>query len=216
MSTTVKIPMNEETRIDLEDCFVDTPNTDARKFVFDNLKQACQDAKRSVRNKVTPVNRRQEDGAMKQEEFELKGIDLEKFTLPSNEAWLPKGMSAEDNNPIELKLGDSTMKFLKHFGQLVIIRHEQYNMAEEAYLAATEAKMMENGAKPEQIESWKKQQESIKATRLEAVPNCLEQAIYTSIWPMLVQKLDMSDGKIFEDEYKEIYKQPEETKPTVK
>ena len=81
MSTIIRIPMNEGTKIELEDCFVDIPNMDARKYVFDNLKLACQDAKRSKRNKVTFTNQRQEDGSMKQVEFSLKDIDFEKYTL---------------------------------------------------------------------------------------------------------------------------------------
>jgi len=53
MSTTIQVPMNEEQRIALEDCFIEIPNMDARKFIFDNIKMACGDSKRSIRNKIT-------------------------------------------------------------------------------------------------------------------------------------------------------------------
>ncbi|MHA2054767.1 MAG: hypothetical protein ACW99F_14365 [Candidatus Hodarchaeales archaeon] len=213
MSTTVQIPMNEETRIALEDVFIDNDNMDARKFVFDALKNACQDAKRSTRNNVTPVNRRQEDGQMKQEEYQLKGVNLESYDLSSNPNWLPKGLDAEDNKPIELKLGDNTMKYLKIFGQLVLIRHEQYNTREDEWMK-TQEEEMKTKLTSDQFDKWSKTQKTTRQERLDVVPNCLEQALYTSIWPMLQQKIDMSDGLIFEKEYQEIYKKDEaEAKP---
>ncbi len=213
MSTTVKIPMNEETRISLEDCFIDAQNMDARKFIFDALKNACQDAKRSVRNGVTPINQRQEDGQMKQEEYKLKDVKLDDYSLEDNEKWLPDNLSPEDNTPIELKLGDNTMKYLKIFGQLVTIRHEQYNMAEEDYLIIQREEMKTKLPNKEAYERWEKGIEKQKETRLAAVPTSLQHALYTSIWPMLQQKIDMSDGLMFEKEYNEIYKEKKDEKP---
>ncbi len=196
--------MNEETRIALEDVFIDTQNMDARKFIFDALKNACQDAKRSVRNGVTPVNQRQDDGQMKQEEYKLKDVKLDNYTLEENPNWLPENLSLVDNTPIELKLGDNTMKYLKIFGQLVTIRHEQYNMAEEIW-KESQAEEMKNKLNTAQFEQFLKSQETQKTSRLEQVPSCLQEAIFTSIWPSIQQKIDQSDGKMFEEEYKEIY-----------
>jgi len=214
MSTTIKIPMNEETRIALEDCFIDNESTDARKYIFDALKEACKDAKRSTRNKVTPVNERQEDGSMKQQEFSLKGVDLKKYKLDMNPNWLPKGLEAADSTPIELKLGDKTMEFLNIFGELVVIRHEQYNLAEDAFLKVQEGKMREVNAPEENIQAWKKQQNNIRDERMGVIPTCLENALYTSLWPSLQQKLDMSDGSVFEKEFQDEYKPKKEEKIT--
>jgi len=205
MSTILKIPMNEENRIALEDCFIDIPNTDARKFIFDNVKMACQDAKRSLRNKVTPVNQRQENGQMKQEEYSLKGIDFEKYSLDSNALWVPKGLDAEDNSPIELKLGDNTMGYIRNYCQLVLIRHEQYNMAEEKYLEATKQKMIDSNAPEDTLKQWEEAQESVRKQRLEAVPKCIEEAIFVSIWTIIQQKIDQSDSIIFDKEFAEQY-----------
>ena len=205
--------MNEETRISLEDVFIDNDHMDARKFIFDALKNACQDAKRSVRNGVTPINQRQEDGQMKQEEYKLKDVILDDYTLNDNEGWLPENLSKEDNKPIELKLGDNTMKYLKIFGQLVAIRHEQYNMAEEEYLTVQRAEMKSKLPNNEAYEKWEKGIEKQKETRLGAVPTNLQQALYVSIWPLLQQKIDMSDGLMFEKEYDEIYKEKKDDKP---
>ena len=209
--------MNEETRIALEDCFIDVPNMDARKFVFGNIKSACQDAQRSIRDKVTPINRRPTDGGPpKQEEFKLKGIDLEKFTLPSDPAWLPKNLDAEDNKPIELKLGDNTMGYIKNYGQIVGIRHEQFNLAEDKFFEKTKASMRAAKAPPDNIKQWEKVQAKIREDRLGAIPKCIEECIYVSIWPLIQQKIDQSDGVIFEKEYSEIYESKEESvkKPT--
>jgi len=216
MSTTIGIPMNEETRIALEDCLIDTPNMDARKFIFNSIKQACQDAKRSLRNKVTPVNKRQEDGTMKQDEFSIKGINLEDYTLELDPNWLPKNLDPEDSKPIELKLGDNTMGYIKNYGQIVSIRHEEYNKAEDEYLEKTEADMMKANAPEDNIKQWKKVQESVKKSRLEAVPKCIEECLYVSIWPIIQQKIDLSDGLIFDKEYDEQYpdKPKEEAKAT--
>ncbi len=207
--------MNEETRIALEDCFVDIPNTDARKFIFDNIKMACQDAKRSLRNKTTPINQRPiEGGPPKQVEYKLKGVNLENYTLDSNPAWLPKGLDADDNTPIELKLGDNTMGYIHTYGQLTLIRHEQFNKAEDEFLEKTKKSMEEANAPAENIKQWEKAQEGIQKDRMDAIPNCLEEAIFTSIWPLIQQKIDQSDGLIFDKEYREIYTEPE--KPTGK
>ncbi len=205
MSTIFRIPMNEETRVELEDCFIDVPNMDARKFSFDNLKMACQDAKRSFRNKITPINQRQKDGSMKQVEFSLKDIDLEKYTLDSSPNWIPKGMDKEDYKPIELKLGDNTMSYLRKYGQLIIVRHEQFNISEEKYLDETRAQMKLNNTPKENVKQWEKSQEKIRKERLDVVPTCLEQAIFVSIWPLVQQKLEQSDNTIFDKEYNEMY-----------
>ena len=210
MSTTIGIPMNEETRIALEDLLIDVPNMDGRKFLFTNIKQACQDAKRSIRNKVTPVNRRPiVGGPPKQEEFSLKGVDLNKYTLPSDSAWLPKNLDAEDSKPIELKLGDNTMGYIKNYGQIVGVRHEQYNLAEEEYLKKLQAEMIANKVPQQNIDQWKKAQENTRKERLGAVPKCIEECLYVSIWPMIQQKIDQSDGEIFDKEFEEEYGEKE-------
>ncbi|MHA2055313.1 MAG: hypothetical protein ACW99F_17170 [Candidatus Hodarchaeales archaeon] len=213
MSTTIKIPMNEETRIALEDVFIEQDTMDARKFIFDALKNACQDAKRSTRNNVSPVNQRQEDGQMKQEEYKLKDVNLESYSLEDNPNWLPDNLSAEDNKPIELKLGDNTMKYLKIFGQLVNIRHEQYNIAEEKYLKVQKEEMRSKLPNDDAYEKWEKSQETLKESRLAAVPTSLQQALYVSIWPLIQQKIDMSDGLMFEKEFNELYPKDEDKKP---
>lgn len=215
MSTTIAIPMNEETRIALEDCLIDTPNMDARKFVFTNIKQACQDAKRSIRNKVTPVNIRPTDGGPpKQEEFKLKGVNLEEFTLPSDPEWLPKNLDKEDNRPIELKLGDTTMGYIKNYGQIVGVRHAEYNKAEDKFIEHTKAEMLKANAPPDNIKQWEKAQDRIKEDRLKAVPKCIEECLYVSIWPLIQNKIDMSDGQIFDKEYDEQY--PDKPEPDKK
>lgn len=209
MSTIVKIPMNEEQRVSLEDCFIDIPNMDARKFMFDNLKLACQDAKRSVRNKVTNINQRSEEGMMKQEEYSLKGIDFSKYVLKSNPAWIPKNGDPEDNTPIELKLGDNTMKYLNLFGSIVLIRHEQFNKSEDKFLETARAKMLATNPPKENMEQWESAQKKMREDRLGVVPTCLEDAIHTSIWPLVQQKIDQSDSQMFDKEYQEEYKPAE-------
>lgn len=197
--------MNEGSRIELEDCFIDIPNMDARKFVFDNLKYACQDAKRSIRNKITPVNQRQEDGSTKQVEYSLKDVDLENYTIDSNPEWIPKGMDKDDYKPIELKLGDRTMDYLRKFGQLTIIRHEQFNEAEEKYLEKTKQSMIDSKAPEENIKQWEKAQDIQRKKRLDEVPTCLEQALFIAVWPIIQQKLEQSDTLVFDKEYNEQY-----------
>jgi len=197
--------MNEETRISLEDCFIDVPNMDARKFVFDGIKQACGDGKRSLRNKVTPINQRQENGQMKQIEYSLKGVDFSKYSLDSNTSWLPKNIDKEDNTPIELKLGDNTMKYIKIYGQIVLIRHEQYNMCEDAHHERIKKRMLENNPPPETMKQWEESEKSIRETRLAAIPSCIEEVVYVSIWPLIQQKVEQSDNLLFEKEYQEEY-----------
>ena len=213
MSTTIKVPMNEEQRIALEDCFIDIPNMDARKYIFDIVKMACGDAKRSIRNKVTPINQRQKDGSQKQEEYSLKGIDFSKYVLDSNPSWIPKNADPEDISPIELKLGDNTMKYLNMFGSITLIRHEQFNKAEEEYLEISRAKMLESKPIQENIDRWESSQKTMRDKRLADVPTCLEDAIHTSIWPLIQQKLDISDTQIFDKEFEEEYKPAEPTQP---
>lgn len=210
MSHIVTIPMSEENYIALEDTFVDTPNSDASKFFFDQLKLACGDAKRSIRNKKTFVNRRQPDGQLKQEEFSLKDVDMSKYTLDSNKGWLPEGITAEENKPLDRKIGDSTMHYLRTFGQLTMIRHEQYNEAEEAYLKNKEAEMRESKTPEDQIENWKKIQDDIRKDRLAAVPTCIEEAIYGSINPMIQQRIEQHELSVFDKEDAEINKPKEE------
>lgn len=204
--------MNEENRIALEDCFIDEANTDARKFVFEQIKAACQDAKRCTRNNITPTNQRQDDGSPKQVDFALKGIKLDDYTIEDKPDWLPKHLDKEDNKPIELKLGDNTMKYLKIFGQLVSIRHEQYNIYEDKYME-TQAEEMKERLDAKGFERFEKSQKTQMETRLEQVPTCLQHAIYTSIWPTIENRINASDGKMFDKEFDEIYKEKKDEKP---
>jgi len=198
--------MSEENRIALEDCFMDTPNTDARKFIFDTLKMACHDAKKSLRNKTTLVNQRNEFGQIQQQEISLKDIDLSKYELDSNPKWLPKGLEPSDSKPIELKLGDNTMQYLKAFGQIILIRHEKFNQAEEDFYKTAKARLIAAKTPDTQMEMWEKQQVTMREQRKLEIPNCLEAALFASIWGIIQQKIDQSDMAIFDKEFSEQYK----------
>lgn len=217
MSTKFNIPMNEETRISLEDCFIDDDNMDARKFVYLQVTQCCQDAKRCLRANSTPVNRKQ-DGwksmppqeQYKQEDYKLNDTNLDDYNLESNNKWVPTSMEGQEVTPIELKLGDNTMKYLKNFGQLNIIRHEQFNLREKEQNELELSNIEAGNVDPRKlIETTKKNQEAMNKTNLDAVPTCLEQCVYNSIWPVIAQKIEEGDRKLFDKEYDDIYKKTE-------
>lgn len=217
MSTVLKIPMNEETRISLEDCFIDDDNMDARKFIFDLVKMCCQDGKRCLRANETPVNKKQDNWKTlppqeqyKQEPYSLKGVELDKYTLDMNPEWLPKGLDKEDSHPIELKLGDNTMKYLKAYGQMNILRHERFNTREVEMDAKEIEELTAAKTDEKQIESTKKNQEAMKKTNLDAVPNSMEECVYTGIWMQVEQKIAQGDNTLFDKEYDEIYKKADE------
>lgn len=216
MSTIIQIPMNDETRISLEDCFIDSSSMDARKFIFDKLKIACQDAKKSVRNNVTPINKRGKNGQVQPSEYNINDVNLSDYKLESKSDWLPKNLNAVDNKPIELKVGDNTIKYLQIYSQLIGIRHEQYNLAEDEYIESTIKEMKENGSNQQIIDNFLKSQEPLKKERLSQIPKTFEEAIYTSLWPLIQQKINESDGQMFDREYNEIYKKVAEKKPVPK
>lgn len=215
-------PMNEETNSALEDCFVDNPNMNARKFVFENLAKLCQDAKRCLRLQSTPVNRKQKDtGQLQQEEYSLKGVNMDTYEIDLNPEWLPDELTKDENNPVELTLRENTEKYLKSFCKLALIRHEQYNESEEKYYEAelaTKQTMLntitgeaEKKSYSEQIVKWEEAQEKERKRRISFIPSCFEETLFMAINPIIMQTLDANDSKVFTTEYAETYEKDEST-----
>lgn len=220
MSEKFYFPMNEETKVSLEDCFIDERNMDGRKFLFNAIRKCCQDAKRCIRICATPVKRMQSNGQILQEDFPIKGKDIRKIELTFDDKWIPDEIDTEDNTPLEFTFGDNTISYLKDFAKISTIRHDEYNTSMEKYyekeLAKKNAeldKQTDENVKKSikiQIDQWIEIQAKQREQREKYTPKNFEETVYLAVYPELMQVLDQNDAKIFDKEYAEIYDTKEE------
>lgn len=204
MVQTIVIPMNEDTKTDLEDCFVNDANMDASKYLFGLVRELCQFAKRFNRQQTIPVQTRDENGTPKQIDFSIKDINLEDFTLPSNPDWIPPSLEGQNVSPVKLRVGDTTMRYLKIFGQMTMIRKREGDKHEDEYMNKRLQEMRDSKAPEQSIKQWQDYQQTEKQKRDDLHPTCLEHAIFLNVIAKMEQKLNELDSKIFNEEYEEI------------
>jgi len=121
----LKVFLSEDALVSLEDHFVDKEKA-LQKFVYEQIRGLCRTAKLCKINKQMMANI-EKDGVMSQETFNLKEIDLEKYTLESDERWLPEKYDKESTTFYALKVGDNTYELLELFAQIYNCRIELYN-----------------------------------------------------------------------------------------
>lgn len=189
---------------ELEDTFVDQ-QTSTHKFVFEQLRALCKDAKMCKLNKSTPVNRLV-DRQRKQETVKFNTIDIDSYELPSNPDWIPKDMDDSEVVYYELKVSDKTMEYLTLHCKILKLRLEEYNKS--AILHAD--KILDDIREGSTDAAIKKQQEEndkVAKTNAGNMPLCMEQAIYEQVYPRLyaavAQNIDTEFNKEFEEMYGE-------------
>jgi hypothetical protein len=203
MSHTLKIPMTKEFLNELDDTFVDQQKS-AHRFIFELITGLCRDAKNCKLAKNTPVNR-WVDKKRIQETVKFKDIKLDDYTLPSDPDWLPKDTDVEDMTSFNLKVRDKTMEYLKLHGQILLLRIKEYHNSTNKHEESILDDLRKSGTVEEGIKKQEEQNQTSKELRESQIPKCLEQAIYSQIFPTISQTVDKNIDKEFMAEFDEEY-----------
>jgi len=121
----LKVFLSEDALVSLQDQFVDKDKA-LQKFVYEQIRGLCRTAKLCKINQQMMANI-EKDGVMAQETFNLKDVDLEEYTLKSDENWLPEAYNKDSTTFYALKVGDNTYDLLRLFAQIYNCRIDLYN-----------------------------------------------------------------------------------------
>jgi len=230
MPFTLSIPLTDTFFDEVEDAFIDKPQT-AQEFIFSMVKSMCKDAKAGKLNKTCSINII-ENGQVKQEFAKLSEVNLADFTLESDPNWLPKDLDAKGVRKWEHKVTDKTMEYVRMYCQFVGLRFKRYNESIKKEGQARIDKLKKeletapetlpsppdpNGARAtkkmiqDQIETETKLMDEQVKKDTEAVPKCIEHAIYSQIYPKLHKTVMDNLDQEFDKEFQEMY--PKKTPP---
>lgn len=181
----LKVFLTEDALVDLEDDYVDKGD-ELREFMFGNIKVLAKQAKMIVRSKQFMATAIDEDGKQEQKAIKLKEFDLKKFTLDSDETWIPENLDVDDCKPYVIKVGPKTIGRLETYVQVYNARVSIYNKS----LKNSNQKLEE--AKP---------------------AKCFEQIIHEQLIGPVLDKLGKLDDRELDEEFEEINNPKSKKKP---
>lgn len=131
MEQQIKCFLADDALVELEDAYVDKQK-DLRSEINQQIKILCKSAKMTKLHKTILVNRKQDDEnsgerIMKQDNVPLKEVDLSKYDVAHDPAWIPEKMDKETTKAYVQKVGDKTWKYLLEFAKLYCARIDLYN-----------------------------------------------------------------------------------------
>ena len=205
----IRIPMVDSIYEELDDAFIGEKET-AHDFVWRLIRELCKDAKMGKLNKVCSVNVLK-DGKPQQDTVKLKEVNLEEIT--SNPDWIPKNIDKDDVKYFEHKVTDKTWEYLKLFSSFTLLRHKKYGESLEAENDRKLADLEKNAnMKKEQIEDARKNFDETVEKFKGIIPKCLEEVVFSAIYPKISQHVNQNIDKALDKENEELY--PKKDKPS--
>jgi len=176
----LKVFLSEDALVSLQDQFVDKEKA-LQKFIYEQVRGLCRTAKLCKINQQMMANIEKE-GVMTNETYNLKEIDLEKYTLGSDESWLPEKYDKDSTTFYALKVGDNTYDLLLYFGQIYNARIDLYNDS----IPETDINKKQKLLKPAE---------------------CMEQIIHGQLITPIMNKITEHIDKELDKEYDELLKE---------
>lgn len=210
MSTILKIPMVDSFYDELDDAFIDQKET-AHDFIWKQIRTLCRDAKMGKLNKSCVVNI-YKDGMPVQDTIKLRGLELEE--LPNDPEWIPKNMEKDEIKYFEHQVTDKTLEYLKLFASFSVLRHRKFG---ESIITENESKlaeMIKNKANEKMIQDAKKGFDETVKNFDEGIPKCIEQVIFTAVYPAIHKQVTENVERSFDKENEELYPKKEVVKAT--
>jgi hypothetical protein len=193
MVETIKIFLNKETLISLEDHFENTENQTLHRFFYEQLRELAKTSKLSDTNRSFNANVFDENGAMVQKSFKYVDVDLEKFVLKSDLDWRPKDLEEDDIGVFEMKVGEKTHNHLSNYCKIHAARTAKFN------------------------ESLPKIDGKIDPRYKEVPePACFEEIIHLALYQPIINLLQQSAQELFDRENDEIEKAEAEAEEKAK
>jgi hypothetical protein len=190
MVETIKIYLNKDTLINLEDHFEDQENKTLHRFFYEQLRELAKTSKMSDANRSIKANVFDEDGKMIQKAYPYKEINLEQFKLVSNPDWRPKDLDEEDVGVFELKVGEKTHNHLSNYVKIHMARVQKFNET----IPRKDGKIDD---------------------RYKEIPavECMEEVLHQGLYQPIINILQQSAQELFDKENEEIEKSMEESTP---
>jgi hypothetical protein len=196
MVEVIKVFMNKETLLTLEDHFENDEKQTLHRFFYESLRELAKTSKIADDNRSIAANVFQ-DGQMNQETFQYKDLDLEKYALGSDPNWRPINMVETEEAVFEMKVGDKTHNHLLKYCKLFGVRVNEFNKS------IPTVKRMEEGVEVVKPDPRYKELELAK---------CFEEVIHKALYDPIQRLLNTTAQEIFDKEFEEIEKAEKEAK----
>lgn len=181
----LKVFLSEDALVSLQDQFVDKEKA-LQKFIYEQIRGLARTAKLCKVNQQMMANI-EKDGVMAQETYNLKDIDLDDYTLKSDEKWLPEKYDKDTTTFYALKVGDNTYDLLLLFGQIYNARIDLYNDSIPDGDAQKKSKILEPA-------------------------KCMEQIIHGQLITPIMNKISENIDKELDKEYDDLMKEDKKEK----
>lgn len=194
MNQILRVFMNKQTLIDLEDHFIDDEKTNVKRFFHESLRELAKTSKLADSTRSFKANVI-EDGIPKQEVFQYKDVDLEKYTLTSDPNWRPDNIDETEMEIYQMKVGEKTHNHLIKYCKIYGVRLQKFNDS------VPKVKKMEDG---KEVEIPDPRYTIFK------FPTCFEEVIHNALADPIEKLLITSAQEIFDKEFDEIEKEEKE------
>lgn len=208
MSNILRIPMPDSIYDELDDAFIDEKDT-AQKFIWEQIRALCRDAKVGKLNKVCTVNVIK-DGVPATENLKLREFELAQVS--HDPSWLPPDMDATEVKYYEHKITDKTLEYLRMYCSFTLLRHNKYADSIEEDNTKRLKKIIET--KPEQklIEDAKENFAKTVDRFRDATPKCLEEIVFNGVYRAIHAKIVENIDREFDKENEEMYPTEDKSK----
>lgn len=191
----LKVYMNKETLVTLEDHFLDDEKQTLHRFFYENLRNLAKTSKNSETSRTILTNVF-EDGQMNQKTFSYKDVDIEKYALNSNPVWRPEEIDQEDLAEFVMKVGEKTHKHLVNYCKILGARVAKYNNSLPLI------KVTQNNEIVEKLDPRYKEMK---------FASCFEEIVHQALTEPIMRLLDKSAQELFDKENEEIEKAEKES-----
>ena len=193
-SEVIKVYMNNETLVTLEDHFSDQENKSLHRFCYENLRELAKTSTVADDNRSITCNVFK-DGQISQETFQYKDLDLDKYVLSPDPNWRPDNLVESEATTFEMKVGAKTHNAFLNYCKLFGVRVEKFNES------IPKIKKMEAGKEVEVIDPRYKELE---------FASCFEEVVQKALYDPIQKLLNTAAQEIFDKEFDEIEKAEKE------
>jgi len=175
----VKLWLQKEVLISLEDHFENNDKQTLHNWFFVQLRELAKTSKLSDANRAINANVFTAEGGVEQKPFKYKDIDLESFKLESDPTWRPKDLEDDELSNFDLKVGEKTHNHLSNYCKIHAARIHEFN----------ESIPQKDGVKDEKY-------------KVIPMPKCFEEIVNASLVQPVQNLLMKIASELFDEENK--------------
>jgi hypothetical protein len=143
------------------------------------------------------------NGKEVQEIVKLRGLELEE--VHSDTEWIPANLEKDEVKYIEHQVDDTTMKYLKIHSSFTLLRYKKYAQSLRDDNDDKLSKLVKSDIGTKKIQEAREEYDKNIENFEKTIPKCIEQIIYSSIFPAIHQKVNTNIERVFDKENEELY-----------